>query len=360
MTIRERNIIWLDLFEFLGYHRKRQLLDMFDIDTDIKASFLSNKNIYNILTNEEIDKMTSMSSDEKLDEIIESYSRSGIILITIFDERYPTMLKEISTPPLCLYCKGNIQLLNDYCIGVVGSRRATDYGLVVTGKYVKALTEADVCVVSGMALGVDTIAHKTVLENEGKTIAVLAGGFNHIYPSSNINLFKKLTENNLVITENNPNIPPLAYQFPIRNRIIAGLSHAVLVTEANIKSGSLITKDYALEYNREIFAVPGKITSQMSSGTNFLIRELQGCCTIDPSDMIDRLGLKRKEKNKNSSIQLDIDTKIVLDYMQTEKRTFQEIVDFVKIPANKLSIILTELEIANLIKRLPNNSYIAT
>ena len=123
---------------------------------------------------------------------------------------------------------------------------------------------------------------------------------------------------------------------------------------------SLITKDYALEFNREIFAVPGKITSQMSSGTNALIRDLQGCCTINPEDMIDKLGLKRQEKNKNSSIQLDIETKIVLDYIQTEKHTFQEIVDFAKISASKLSIILTELEIANLVKRLPNNSYIAT
>ncbi len=359
MNLQERNIIWLDLFEFLGYHRKRQLLDMFG-NVDIKASFLSDKRIYDILSEQEISKMSALSSDEKLDRVIESYENAGIITITIFDERYPAILKEISTPPLCLYCKGNIQLLDTYCVGVVGSRRATDYGLVVTEKYVKALTEADVCIVSGMALGVDTIAHKTAIENQGKTIAVLAGGFNHIYPTSNIGLFRKLIEDNLVISENNPNIPPLAYQFPIRNRIIAGLSRAVLVTEANIKSGSLITKEYALEYDRELFAVPGKITSQMSSGTNALIRDLQGVCTIDPDDMINRLGLKRKEKNKNSSIQLDIDTKIVLDYIQTEKHTFQEIVDFIKIPANKLSIILTELEIANLVKRLPNNSYIAT
>lgn len=360
MTIQDRNIIWLDLFEFLGYHKKRQLLDLFDKNQDIKVSFLSNKKIYDILTQQEISKMSSLLSDEKLDKEIESYNKDGIVTITINDDRYPALLKEISTPPLCLYCKGNIQLLNTYCVAIVGSRNSTDYGLVVTERYAKALTNADATIVSGMALGIDTIAHKTVLENQGKTIAVLAGGFKHVYPVSNINLFKKLTENNLVITENNPNIPPLAYQFPIRNRIIAGLSRAVLVTEANIKSGSLITKDYALEYNREIFAVPGKITSQMSSGTNAVIMELQGCCTIDPKDMIERLGLKIKEKNKNSSIQLDIDTKIVLDYIQTEKHTFQEIVDFAKIPAYKLSIILTELEIGNLIKRLPNNSYIAT
>jgi DNA processing protein len=211
MTIQDRNIIWLDLFEFLGYHKKRQLLDMFEKDDDIKASFLSNKNIYGILTEQEIAKMTAMASDEKLDKIIESYNNSNVITITIYDERYPAILKEIATPPLCLYCKGNIQLLDSYCVGVVGSRRSTDYGLVVTEKYTKALVEADVTIVSGMALGVDTIAHKTALENEGKTIAVLAGGFNHIYPVSNINLFKRLIENNLVITENNPNIPPLSY-----------------------------------------------------------------------------------------------------------------------------------------------------
>ena len=252
MFVEDKNIIWLDLFPFLTYQKRVKLLNIFPKDKDIRKLFLSEPKVKEIVTEQEFIKMSNLLEEDKLDRIIERNLNEGIEMVTINDDRYPKLLKEISTPPLCLYCKGNLQLLNTLCVGVVGSRKITDYGVIVTKQYSKALAIAGVTVVSGMANGVDTVAHKTVLENNGATIAVLAGGFHYIYPANNYALSKKLAENNLLITENNPDIQPLTYYFPIRNRIIAGLSKAVLITEAGLKSGSLHTKDYALEYNREI------------------------------------------------------------------------------------------------------------
>jgi len=358
MTVQDKNILWLDLFEFLTYQKKIKLLEAVGKSIDIRQCFLSNAKIKEILSNEEFNKMALCLHDEYLAIRLKKYEEDNVICITFYNENYPYLLKEIASPPLCLYCKGNIQLLNTVCVGIVGSRKPTDYGVVVTKQYAKELSDADVTIVSGMASGVDTIAHKVVLENQGKTIAVLAGGFNHIYPITNMALFNELTKNNLVVTEHNPTIKPEAYYFPIRNRIIAGLSKGVVVTEAGEKSGSLHTINYATEFNREIFAVPGKINSPMSKGTNAIIQNLQGCMTLAPEDVLQTLNINANKNKTNLSIQLDINSQIVLDYIQTEKKTFQEIADHTQLSVKDLNTILIELEMEGLIIKFANNSYI--
>lgn len=358
MTIQDKNILWLDLFEFLTYNKKIKLLEVIDNGIDIRQCFLSNVKIKEILTQEEFSKMALCLHEEYLAIRLKKYEEDNIQCITFYNENYPYLLKEISSPPLCLYCKGNIQLLNTTCVAVVGSRKPTDYGVIVTKQYVKEFCQADVTIVSGMASGVDTIAHKESLENQGKTIAVLAGGFNHIYPASNFSMFKELIKNNLVITEYNPTIKPETYFFPIRNRIIAGLSKGVLLTEAGEKSGSLHTFNYATEFNREVFAVPGKINSPMSKGTNAIIQSLQGSITLSPEDVLQALNIKSKKTEKNLEIQLDINSQLVLNYIQTEKRTFQEIADHTKLSVKALNTILIELEMEGLVIKFANNSYI--
>ncbi len=358
MFVEDKNIIWLDLFPFLTYQKRVKLLNIFPKDKDIRKLFLSEPKVKEIVTEQEFIKMSNLLEEDKLDRIIERNLNEAIEMVTINDDRYPKLLKEISTPPLCLYCKGNLQLLNTLCVGVVGSRKITDYGVIVTKQYSKALAIAGVTVVSGMANGVDTVAHKTVLENNGATIAVLAGGFHYIYPANNYALSKKLAENNLLITENNPDIQPLTYYFPIRNRIIAGLSKAVLITEAGLKSGSLHTKDYALEYNRDIFAVPGQINSPMSEGTNRIIKEFQSSITLSPEDLLQSLGIKNEKIEKKVVNQLDFNSQLVLDYIKFEKKTFQQIADYTKLPIQQLNSLLTELEMDGIIEKLANNSYI--
>lgn len=358
MTIDDANIIWLDLFEFLTYSKKEKLLKLFNKGENIRKDFLKKKEIKDILSEQEFNKMAVCLEDAFLNRILNQYSNEGVECVTFYDERYPYLLKEISTPPFCLYCKGNTQLLSTICVAIVGSRKPSEYGLVVTKQFAKELAKQDITIVSGMAVGVDTIAHKSALEENGKTIAVLGGGFNHIYPAINNSLARKITENNLLVSEYNPNVRPQTYYFPTRNRIIAGLSHGVVLTEAGEKSGSLKTADYAIEFNREIFAVPGRINAETSKGTNMLIKNLQGCITLCPEDVLSALNININNKKQNVGIQLDMNAELVLNYIQTDKKTFQELADLTKMEVKELNILLMQLEMEGVVTKLSGNSYI--
>ncbi len=357
MTVEDKNIVWLDLFPFLSYQKKIKLLTLFDVDLDLKKVFLVKPAFREVLTQEEFSKMSKLLDDNYLNSQIARFEKDNIEMITIHNEKYPSLLKEIDSPPLCLYCKGNTQLLNTTSIAVVGTRKPTDYGIVTTKEFVKELARAGVTIVSGMAVGVDTIAHKTALEENGNTIAVLAGGLYHIYPSINIGLARKIVENNLIITETSPDISAQTYYFPLRNRIIAGLTKGTLVTEAGEKSGSLITINRAIDYNREIFVVPGRIDSPNSKGTNNIITEYPPTFTTSANKILDFLQIK-KENLKNSFVQLDLNEQIILNYITAEKKTFQEILDHTKLKPNDLNAILLELEMNGVITKLANNSYI--
>lgn len=358
MTNEDKNILWLDLFDFLSYGKKIKLLSVINKTDNLREKFLILPEIKEILSSQEYNKMALCLSEEYLFRQIKSYEDKNIITITFNNPNYPYVLKEISSPPLCLYCKGNIQLLNTFCFGIVGTRKPTEYGIVVTKQYCKALCNNDVTIVSGMAVGIDTVAHKVCLEESGKTIAVLAGGFDHIYPAINNNLAKTLCENNLIISEYAPNIKPQSYYFPIRNRIIAGLSKGILVPEMGEKSGSMHTINYAIEFNRDIFVVPGKINSPMSKGSNELIKNLQGCITTSPDDILNCYHLNKQDENKSKFQQLDINSQMILSFIESEKRTYQEILDYTKLSANELNTLLITLEMEGLLIKLANNSYI--
>ena len=356
MTIDDKNILWLDMFENLSYGKKTKLLNI-SKGENLRAIFLQNQQCKDVLTSQEYNKMALCLSDEFFNRQIQEYVNDKVELVTFNNANFPYILKEISTPPLCLYCKGDLSLLNTFCFGVVGTRKPTDYGIQVTKQYCKEMSLAGVTIVSGLATGIDSVAHKTALENQGKTIAVLAGGFNHIYPATNYNLANTLMEDHLLISEYPPNTQPLSYYFPVRNRIIAGLSRGVLVPEMGEKSGSMHTINYALEFNRDIFVVPGKINSPMSKGSNALIKNLQGCITTSPDDIIETYHLKN-EANIKTTKQLDFNAQMILDYIQSEKHTFQEILEHTKLNANELNTILMTLEIEGMLIKLANNSYI--
>lgn len=356
MTIEDKNILWLDLFENLAYGKKIKLLSCVGKGECLRANFLKSQEIKDILTSEEYNKMALCLSDEFLNRFLSKYEKDKVEIITFNNPNYPYILKEISTPPLCLYCKGNIELLNSFCIGVVGTRKPTDYGIQVAKQYCKELARANVTIVSGLAVGVDAVSHKTALENNGKTIAVLAGGLNNIYPTTNLALASKIIEDGLLISEYPPDTKPQSYYFPIRNRIIAGLSKGVLVPEMGEKSGSMHTINYALEFNRDIYVVPGKINSPMSKGTNQLIKSLQGVITTEPNDILETYSLNKE--NQTQSKQLDMTAEMIINFIQSEKRSFQEISEYTKLNANELNIILMSLEIEGLIVKLANNHYI--
>ncbi|KIL47703.1 DNA-processing protein DprA [Jeotgalibacillus campisalis] len=193
-------------------------------------------------------------------------------IMTILDDDYPDRLKEIHDPPAVLYLKGDAgKLAHPYTLGVVGARKADSYTLLCLKKILPPLIERNFCIISGMALGADGMAH--TLSLEGHSIGVLGSGFNHIYPPSHQYLYTQMITKQLLVTEYPPYLKPQKHFFPMRNRIISGISKGILVTQAALKSGSMITVDRALEEGRDVFAVPGPIFSELSSGTNHLIKQ---------------------------------------------------------------------------------------
>lgn len=359
MTTSDKNVLFLDNAVELPYNKKAKILDMFDANIDLHANFSAiEAKLNEILTPREME-ILQKSAKQNLEQIIEGYKKDNITTITIFDNNYPNMLKELDDKPFCLYCKGNIELLNSKCIAVVGSRKISDYGKVVTQMFCKEFARAGLTIVSGMALGVDAVAHNTALECHTPTIAVMAGGFNHIYPTANVGLYRQIIQNGLVVTEYPPNTIPASFNFPVRNRIIAGLSQGVLVTEAGAKSGALHTKNYAADYGREVFAIPGKITSPESEGTNSIIKQCQACLVTSPDEIFETLHINIKENSQKVDQQLDMDTTCILNYILAEKKTFQEIADFTKLPTRELNSKLFEMEMDGLIIKLAGNSYIS-
>ena len=205
---------------------------------------------------------------------IRQYKTNEITVITILDKEYPPLLKEIYQPPWALFTKGDLSLLEtDPKLAVVGSRQATQYGKNAIRLIFPGLIDKGVLIVSGLARGIDAIAHEYAIKNGGKTIAVIAGGFYHIYPKENTSLALEMMKNQLVLSEYPPDTKPLRWHFPSRNRIISGLSKGTFIIEAKRKSGSLITANFAVNEGRDVFSLPGSIFNPYSIGANELIQQ---------------------------------------------------------------------------------------
>lgn len=203
----------------------------------------------------------------------EKLAHAGAELVPLTDPRYPLRLKEIFDPPPLLYARGRVELLQTLMLGVVGTRRPTPYGVAAATRLSQDLATAGLTIVSGMARGIDTAAHRAALDAHGETIAVFGCGVDELYPAENRKLAKEIAEKGLIISEFPLGTPPYPQNFPVRNRIVSGMSVGVLVVEGGEYSGSAITAKLAAEFNREIFAVPGNITSKMSWGPNLLIKQ---------------------------------------------------------------------------------------
>lgn len=265
--------IWLASVEGLGPVKKFALLNKFE----------TAKRIYNA-TEKEILKVDGMSDkiiqnmqkakDAKLLEKYEKYIlKNDIKIINISDDNYPAKLKNIYAPPITIFAKGDISLLNSKSIAIVGSREPSKYGIYVAEKFSKELSKEGITIVSGLARGIDTFAHVGALSSFGKTIAVLGSGIDVVYPKENAKYYREISEKGLIISEYIVGTAPESKNFPQRNRIISGLSDGVLVVEARKNSGTMITTDFALEQGKELYVIPGNITSNLSAGTNNLIKE---------------------------------------------------------------------------------------
>ncbi len=286
----------------------------------------------------------------------EAIKESSIKWITIFDETYPKLLAQIYDPPVVLYYIGDSAVLNSKCLAVVGSRKMTGYGRMVTKQFTKGLVNAGLTVVSGLARGVDSQVHQTAIEENGKTVAVLGGGLNNIFPPENKGLAAKIAGGfGTVLSEFPPDAIPLPGNFPVRNRIISGLSQGVLVTEAAKNSGSLITARLALDQGRDVFAVPGPVNSYLSHGTADLIKE-GASLVIEPNGLLEELGIGSKS-NKINRTNLSEDENKILECLENETRHIDEIGRILKFPSPKISALLLKMEISGLVQSLGSGIY---
>jgi len=285
-------VIALSLLPFLTPNRTRLLIEFFDpVYTACNASSRLLAGLLSV-------------TPEQAEEVRNPLKNTSAIasmrdkVVTLVDDDYPPLLREIHDPPLALHYRGDLSLLRQPSIAVVGSRRATPYAVNASAHLTRQLVASGLAVVSGLARGVDSAAHHAALDAGGTTIAVLGTGIDVVYPRSNLRLFRRITEKGLVVTEFPPGSPPLPEHFPIRNRVISGLTYGTVIVEATSRSGSLITARMAAEQNREVFAVPGSIFSAGSEGTHRLIQ--YGARLVhDANDVLDELpetlGLRRMQ-----------------------------------------------------------------
>lgn len=267
--------VWLSNIN-ISNKRKIELLKKFR--TAKKIWNLDKKSLEKLdLKESEINNILENEEKRNLEKYVNYMVKHNILLVSCFSEKYPDSLKFIDNRPVFLYIRGNIENLYEDCIAIVGSRNASIYGRNVARKIARELADRNINIVSGLAAGIDKFAHLGALESKiGKTIAVLGTGIsdNEIYPFENKKVFENILENKgTIISEFKLGTKPLKYNFPLRNRIISGLSTKLIVVEAAKNSGSLITADFALEQGKDIYAVPGNITSENSVGTNELIKQ---------------------------------------------------------------------------------------
>ncbi|MCG6836022.1 DNA-processing protein DprA (plasmid) [Fusobacterium vincentii] len=275
--------------------------------------------------------------------------------ITIKDDVYPECLKEISNPPLKLYYKGNLDLLKEErLIAVVGTRNPSSYGKLCCEYMVKKMSRANITIVSGFAKGIDSIAHKTSLLTDGKTIAVIASGLDIVYPASNLSLYREIEEKGLILSEYEAGVKPFKSNFPQRNRIIAGLSRGTIVVESKDRGGSLITADLALEFNRDVYAVPGDVFSEYSKGCNNLIRDARAKSLSNINELLEDYSWNIEEKNENNKYTKN--QLLILNSLSSEKNLDNILIE-TKIEQTEILAELMTLEIMGVIKSIAGGRY---
>lgn len=348
-------LIWLNSLN-IGNQNIEKIISQVDDIRDIWYMTDSVINRFKNISSKNKETIIKNRNEDYLKKVLYILEEQNIEVVTIYDENYPKSLKNIYNKPLVLYIKGKILEEDEFAIAVVGSRKATSYGKWATEKFVKELVNLDITIVSGLATGIDSIAHKTALEYNGRTIAVLGNGLDIVYPNKNKELYKEIAKNGALITEYFCGVAPLPYNFPQRNRIISGLSLGVIIVEAKGKSGSLITAQHALEQGKEVFAVPGNINSIFSEGTNRLIKD-GAKLIMDVEDIIeelyqlqDRLNRVKKENIDYSNLsELEIS---IVELIKEGPMHCDTIAMKTGMNIKEVNSILTILELKGIIKEI--------
>lgn len=334
------------------YNKFENISDLWNMSKGDMESILIKSSI--------IDRLVKNREISILEKTMESLEKNKISVFTPEDDDYPKSLLDIEDKPMVLYSKGNVSD-DEFTIAIVGSRKATAYGKWACEKFTKELSKLGITIVSGLAQGIDTIAHQVALKESTNTIGVLGNGIDVIYPKKNINLYKEMEKSGCILSEFPLGTQPLAYNFPQRNRIISGLSLGIVVIEAQEKSGTLITANHGLEQGKDVFAVPGNINSIYSSGTNKLIKDgASPLLKIDDilEEIYELRNIKRKKKEDSINFSDFSDDEVKIIKLLKEEPTHSDILA-IKTGQSISTVmgILTGLELKGVIKELSRNIF---
>ncbi|MFA5355810.1 MAG: DNA-processing protein DprA [Candidatus Omnitrophota bacterium] len=353
---RFKALVGLNMSCDVGSARLKKLLEVFGTPENILKEPAERLSMVFGIGDKVAGKVASLKEAD-IDAEIAFAEKSKLKIITIDDPAYPANLKYIPDPPILLYVKGELEEEDRLSIAIVGSRRASFYGLSCARKFAEDLSAGGFTIVSGLARGVDTASHQGALKAGGRTIAVIGSGFNHIYPPENKKLADQVSVHGAVISEFPMNTSPLAHNFPRRNRIISGLSLGVLVVEAARNSGALITVDCALEQGRDVFALPGKIDSGTSFGTNEIIK--QGAKLVScADDIIDEFGLPKVTPKAEGNTEVSEEEAALYNLIQDEPLALDDIVERSGLDITKISGVLLNLQLRRLVKEVPGKQFI--
>lgn len=345
-----------------------QLKKLFNIFSSPEEIFKAKEKDYAQakLTQKEIDSIEKSKKNISLMNL-EKLSKDGIKFIHKDSKNYPSKLYSIKDSPYALYVRGNLPDPNMLSVGMVGARACSEYGRSQTIRFAKALALNKIQIISGLALGIDSISASSALSVGGKTFAILGSGIDVIYPRENIELYYEIIMNDGgIISEYPLGTPPIAWQFPFRNRLISGLSDKVLIMEARKRSGTLITAAYALEQNKDIYCLPGKITDSLSDGCNELIADGAGIL-LNPEYLLTDLNesiIKTKKSEpqniikENSFEKADCEEEIVYSLLGCDPISTEELIQKTSLNPETISMILMELEITGLIREVSKNYYV--
>jgi DNA processing protein len=312
------------------------------------------------LSDKIIENVVELRSSIDLDVIWEQIEAQGISVIIQTDEEYPRRLQEIEQSPPVIYMLGDLIAEDEWSVAVVGTRRVTAYGRQVAEEIAGTLARNGITVISGLARGIDSISHQAALDAGGRTVAVLGSGLDRIYPPENRRLAEEITVHGALISDYAPGTPPEASNFPPRNRLISGLSLAVVIVEAGQTSGALITAGFAADQGREVFAVPGNITSPGSKGTNRLIRD-GAHPLLNPEQVLEALELTMIAEHRTARVALPADAveAQLFEALGREPLHIDEIRSRTEIPIEKVTATLALMELKGMVRQVGGMQYVA-
>ncbi len=344
--------IWLDSFSALDYKNKSLLFEILSGAERITIGLSKNKaQIISAIGEEKFNLILSSSNEEYLKGILLEYEAKGVEVVTLNCESYPKLLKDTEFPPLALYCAGDTALLSREKFSIVGSRKCLPLSVEVCKNYAKALCETDLTLVTGIAEGIDVTVINTCLSCGKPVISVIAGGIDNIYPASHKSVIEEVIKKGLVISEHPPRVKSMPYYFPLRNRIIAGLSIGALIVSAGLKSGTMHTAEYAEQYGRDLFALPYSVGVESGAGCNELIKN-GALLTDTPDDILSFYG-----KEKSQKVVLSAEEKLITGALKGQPQHVEKICQILNKQIFEISPTIAILEIKGIIAKTGNNVY---